>query len=67
MVTRDYYMALGLTLEVSEQDIKKAYRKLAMQYHPERNGSNPESEERLKEITEAYQIFGDEEKRTRYE
>ena len=62
MVIRDYYRTLGLTLEASEQDIKKAYRKLAMHYHPDRNGGNSESEERLKEINEAYRILGDEKK-----
>jgi len=67
VVTRDYYGTLGLTPEASEQDIKKAYRKLAMQYHPDRNGGNPESEERLKLINEAYQILGNEEKRRRYD
>ena len=50
MVTRDYYRTLGLTLEASVQDIKNAYRKLAMQYHHDRNRGNPENEERLKEI-----------------
>ena len=67
MVIMDYYRTLGLTLEASEQDIKNAYRKLAMQYHPDRNGGNPESEERLKEINEAYQILGDDEKRRLYD
>ena len=67
MVAKDYYNTFGLTLEASEQDIKKAYRKLAMQYHPDRNGGNPESEERIKEINEAYQILGDDEKRRRYD
>jgi curved DNA-binding protein CbpA len=67
LVIRDYYRTLGLALEASEQDIKKAYRKLAMQHHPDRNGGNPESEERLKEINEAYQILGDEEKRRLYD
>jgi len=67
LVAKDYYNTLGLTLEASEQDIKKAYRKLAMQYHPDRNGGNPESEKRIKEINEAYQILGDEEKRRRYD
>ena len=67
MVEKDYYNTLGLTLEASEQDIKKEYRKLAMQYHPDRNGGNPESENRIKEINEAYQILGDEEKRRRYD
>jgi DnaJ-class molecular chaperone len=67
LVAKDYYNTFGLTLEASEQDIKKAYRKLAMQYHPDRNGGNPESEERIKEINEAYQVLGDEEKRKRYD
>ncbi len=67
MVTKDYYNTLGLRLEASAEEIKKTYRKLAMQYHPDRNGGNPESEERLKEINEAYQILGDEKKRRRYD
>ena len=67
MATRDYYSTLGLTPDSSAEEIKKAYRKLAMQYHPDRNGGNPEGEERLKEINEAYQILGDEKKRRRYD
>ena len=67
MVTRNYYSTLGLTPDSSAEEIKKVYRKLAMQYHPDRNGGNRESEERLKEINEAYQILGDEEKRRRYD
>jgi len=67
VVTRDYYSILGLRLDSSAEEIKKVYRKLAMQYHPDRNGVNPESEERLKEINEAYQILGDEKKRRRYD
>ncbi len=66
-MTIDCYRTLGLPLEATQQDIKKAYRKLAMQYHPDRNGGNPESEERLKEINEAYRILGDEDKRRRYD
>ncbi|MDY6971480.1 MAG: DnaJ domain-containing protein [Thermodesulfobacteriota bacterium] len=66
MLTSDYYRTLGLTLEASAQDIKKAYRRLAKQYHPDRNRGNSKSEERLKEINEAYQILGDEENRKRY-
>jgi len=62
----DYYSTLGLTIEASTRDIKTAYRKLAMQHHPDRNRGNPESEERLKEINEAYQILGDEDKRRQY-
>ena len=67
MVTGDYYRTLGLSPDSSAEEIKRAYRKLAMQYHPDRNGSNPDSEERLKEINEAYQILGDAEKRRRYD
>jgi molecular chaperone DnaJ len=67
VVTRDYYSILGLRPDSSAEEIKKVYRKLAMQYHPYRNGGNPESEERLKEINEAYQILRDGEKRRRYD
>jgi DnaJ-class molecular chaperone len=66
-IISDYYRTLGLTLEASEQEIKKAYRNLAMHYHPDRNGGSSESEERPKEINEAYQILGDEKKRRRYD
>jgi len=66
-MTMDYYSTLGLRPDSSAEEIKKVYRKLAMQYHPDRNGGNPESEERLKEINEAYQILGDEEKRRIYD
>ena len=57
MVTRDYYSALGLRPDSSAEEIKKVYRKLVVKYHPDRNRGNPESEERLKEINEAYQIL----------
>lgn len=67
MATRDYYSTLGLRPDSSAEEIKKVYRKLAMQYHPDRNGGKPEGEERLKEINEAYQILGNEEKRRRYD
>lgn len=67
MVTRDYYRTLGLRPDSSAEEIKKVYRKLAMQYHPDRNGGNTDSEERLKEINEAYQILRDGEKRRRYD
>ena len=66
-MTRDYYRTMGLTPDSSAEEIKKTYRRLAMQYHPDRNGNSPESEERLKEINEAYQILGDEEKRGCYD
>ena len=67
MIAKDYYQILGLTIEASEQEIKKAYRKLAMQYHPDRNGGDEGSEEHIKEINEAYQILGDEKKRRVYD
>jgi len=66
-MTRDYYRTLGLSPNSSAEEIKKEYRKLAMQYHPDRNRGNPKSEERQKEINEAYQILGDEEKRRLYD
>ena len=66
-MNRDYYRILGVTPDSSSEEIKKAYRRLAMQYHPDRNGGNPESEERLKKINEVYHILGDEEKRRRYD
>ncbi len=67
MVTRDYYRTLGLEPDTSAEEIKNVYRKLAMQYHPDRNGGNLESEERIKEINEAYQVLGDEQKRRHYD
>jgi molecular chaperone DnaJ len=64
---RDYYEVLGITRTASEQEIKSAYRKLAMQYHPDRNPGNAEAEERFKEASEAYSILIDGEKRSRYD
>ncbi len=66
-MSEDYYATLGLSPGVSSEEIKKAYRRLAMQYHPDRNGGSLESEERLKKINEAYQVLGDEEKRRYYD
>ena len=66
-MTMNYYNTLGLRRDSSVEEIKKVYRKLAMQYHPDRNGGSPESEDRLKEINEAYQILGDEKKRRLYD
>jgi len=66
-VKRDYYEVLGVSRTAAEQEIKSAYRKLALQYHPDRNPDNPEAEERFKECSEAYAVLADTEKRARYD
>lgn len=63
----DYYATLGVPRAASDDDIKKAYRKLAMQYHPDRNSGSSESEEKFKEITEAYDVLRDGNKRATYD
>jgi molecular chaperone DnaJ len=63
---RDYYELLGIARGASDDDIKKAYRKLALQYHPDRN-SEPDATEKFKEVTEAYQVLSDAEKRGMYD
>ena len=63
----DYYSVLGVSPTASDDDIKKSYRKLAMQYHPDRNGGAKESEERFKEITEAYDVLREPSKRAAYD
>jgi molecular chaperone DnaJ len=67
MAKRDYYEVLGVNRDASEDDIKKAYRKLAMQHHPDRNPDNPKSEERFKEAKEAYEVLCDADKRAAYD
>lgn len=64
---RDYYEVLGVEKSASNDEIKKAYRKLAMQYHPDRNPGNKEAEDKFKEATEAYEILSDEKKRAQYD
>ncbi|MGI5058168.1 molecular chaperone DnaJ [Treponema pectinovorum] len=64
---RDYYEVLGVKKDASSDDIKKAYRKLAVKYHPDRNPGNKEAEEKFKEATEAYEILSDEQKRPIYD
>lgn len=64
---RDYYEILGVDKSASIDDVKKAYRKLAMQFHPDRNPGNKASEEKFKEATEAYEVLSDQDKRSRYD
>jgi molecular chaperone DnaJ len=64
---RDYYEVLGVPRNASEQEIKSAYRKLALQFHPDRNPGDKEAEDRFKEGAEAYGVLGDGEKRKRYD
>jgi molecular chaperone DnaJ len=65
--TRDYYDILGVARSAAQDDIKKAYRKLAFQHHPDRNKDNPQAEEKFKEAAEAYEVLGDPEKRKIYD
>jgi molecular chaperone DnaJ len=67
MAKRDYYDVLGVNRDASEEEIRKAYRKLAMKYHPDRNPDNPKTEERFKEAKEAYEVLSDPSKRSAYD
>ena len=64
---RDYYEVLGLQKGASEDEIKKAFRKMAMKYHPDKNPGNKEAEEKFKEINEAYGVLSDPEKKSKYD
>ncbi len=64
---KDYYELLGVAKDATADQIKKAYRKLAVQYHPDKNPGNKEAEEKFKEITEAYEVLSDEDKRHQYD
>jgi molecular chaperone DnaJ len=66
-VARDYYEVLGVSAQATEADLKKAFRGLAMQYHPDKNPGNKEAEERFKEINEAYAVLSDPDKRAHYD
>jgi molecular chaperone DnaJ len=67
MAKRDYYEVLGVNRDASEGDLKKAYRRLAMKYHPDRNSEDPDSDDKFKEASEAYEILQDREKRAAYD
>ena len=67
MEYKDYYKTLGVDRKASTDDIRKAYRKLAMQHHPDKNPGDKKSEEKFKEINEAYQVLSDDQKRARYD
>ena len=66
-MAEDYYSLLGVGKSASQADIKKAYRKLAVKYHPDKNPDNKEAEEKFKQISEAYQVLSDEDKKARYD
>src|SRR5271155_2465550 len=63
----DYYEVLGVTRDANDQELKTAYRKLAMQYHPDRNPGDATAEEKFKECSEAYQVLTDAQKRAAYD
>ncbi len=67
MGKKDFYQTLGVTKNSSQDEIKKAYRKLAMQYHPDKNQGNKAAEEKFKEISEAYETLSDTEKKSQYD
>jgi len=66
-MSKNYYDLLNVSSDASDEEIKKSYRKLAMRYHPDRNPDNKKSEEKFKEISEAYEILRDKQKRQHYD
>ena len=67
MAKRDYYEVLGVEKGADAAALKSAYRKMAMQYHPDRNQDDPEAEAKFKEVNEAYEVLKDEQKRAAYD
>jgi len=67
MARQDFYDVLGVPRDVSDEDLKKAYRKLVLKYHPDRNPGNKAAEERIREINTAYEVVGDPEQRRTYD
>ena len=67
MAKRDYYEVLGVSKDVDAAELKKAYRRVAMKFHPDRNPDDPSAEEKFKEANEAYEILSDENKRASYD
>ncbi|MCK4326516.1 molecular chaperone DnaJ [bacterium] len=67
MAKRDYYEVLGVSRDASQEEIKKAYRKLAVKYHPDKNPGSKDAEEKFKEVAESYEVLKDSEKKARYD
>ena len=67
MAKRDYFEILGVGKSASKEELKKAYRKIAVKYHPDKNPDNPQAEEKFKEAAEAYEVLSDDQKRQQYE